>query len=105
MRWRTVFVAALLLISMPLATGAETELKEHPDIADAITVFEKWVEQHIAHRGVPGLSIAVVYDQGIVWSKGYGYADLESKTPATPLRHYRTARRILFWPICTAPSG
>jgi CubicO group peptidase (beta-lactamase class C family) len=74
---------------MPLLGGDEVKLQEHPEVADAIGVFERWIEQHIANRGVPGLSIAVVYDQEIVWSKGYGYSDLETKTPATPSTVYR----------------
>ena len=64
-------------------------LEEHPAIADAVTVFETWVEQHIAHRHLPGLSIAVLYDQEVVWSEGYGYSDVEKKKPATPSTIYR----------------
>ena len=84
MRLKSVFVTALLLMSMPLFAGDEVKLQEHPEVADAVRVFDKWVEQHIAHRNVPGLSIAVVYDQEIAWAEGYGYSDLETKTPATP---------------------
>jgi D-alanyl-D-alanine carboxypeptidase len=89
MRLKSVFVSALLLASMPLFAGDNMKLQEQPDVADAIKVFEKWIEQHVAHRGVPGLSIAVVYDQEIVWAKGYGYSDLEKKTPATSSTGYR----------------
>jgi len=89
MRWKFVFVSTLLLVSMPLFAAAEGELREQSEVADAIGVFERWIEQHIAHRDVPGLSIAVVYDQEIVWSKGYGYSDLATKTPATPATVYR----------------
>ena len=89
MRLKSVFDTALLLISMPLFAGDEVKLQDHPEVADAVTVFEKWVEQHIAHRHVPGLSIAVVYDQEIVWANGYGFSDLETKTPATPATVYR----------------
>jgi CubicO group peptidase (beta-lactamase class C family) len=35
------------------------------------------------------MSIAIVHDQEIVWARGYGYADLESRTPATPSTVYR----------------
>ena len=89
MRWKSVLVSTLLLMSMPLFAGDEVKLQERPEVADAIRVFDKWVEQHISHRNVPGLSIAVVYDQEIVWAEGYGYSDLETKTPATPATVYR----------------
>ncbi len=32
---------------------------------------------------VPGLSIAVVDDQGVLWSEGFGYTDWDRKTPVT----------------------
>lgn len=89
MRFKPVLVACLLVISIPFSIAAETPIAEQPDFADAVSVFDRWVEQHIAHRGVPGLSIAVVSDQEIVWSKGYGYSDLATKTPATPSTVYR----------------
>jgi CubicO group peptidase (beta-lactamase class C family) len=89
MRLRSLIAAALLLMPMPLLAGDLGELRKHPEVGDAINVFDRWVEQHIAHRNIPGLSIAVVYDQEIVWAKGYGYSDLETKTPATPDTVYR----------------
>lgn len=89
MRLKTGFVTALLLMSMPLSADDNVKLADNPEIADAVTVFDKWVEQHITHRNLPGLSIAVVYDQEIVWAEGYGYNDLETQTPATPSTVYR----------------
>jgi CubicO group peptidase (beta-lactamase class C family) len=39
----------------------------------------------------PGLSIAIVDDQEVVWQKGYGFADVERRLPATPATLYRIA--------------
>jgi len=89
MRCKTILISALLLMSIPPVARAEVRLQEQPEVADAITVLDRWIEQQIGIRGVPGLSIAIVYDQEIVWAKGYGYADLEEKTPATPSTVYR----------------
>ena len=89
MRFKSILVSALLVAAIPVLAGAEAPLREQPRMADAIAVFDLWVEQHIAHRGVPGLSVAVVFDQEIVWSKGYGFADLEAQAPATPSTVYR----------------
>jgi len=33
---------------------------------------------------VPGLSAVIVRDQKVVWAKGFGFADLEARIPATP---------------------
>jgi CubicO group peptidase (beta-lactamase class C family) len=43
----------------------------------------------MAAEGIPGLSVAVIVDGDIVWSEGFGYADLESRVPATPLTRFR----------------
>jgi len=42
-------------------------------------------------EGIPGLSAVVVYDQKILWANGFGYADLEERTPATAQTVYRVA--------------
>jgi CubicO group peptidase (beta-lactamase class C family) len=89
MRWKPILASALLLTSIPLLAGTEVELRERPEIADAIEVLDLWIEQQVAHRNLPGLSIAIVFDQEIVWTKGYGYADLEKEIPATPSTVYR----------------
>jgi CubicO group peptidase (beta-lactamase class C family) len=38
---------------------------------------------------VPGVSIVVVDDQQVVWSKGYGFADVANAVPAAPDTLYR----------------
>lgn len=45
----------------------------------------------MAYRGQPGLSVGVVYDQELVWSRGFGYADIEEKRPADSTTLYRIA--------------
>ena len=41
------------------------------------------IEERMAHYGVPGVSIAVIYKGEIAWTKGYGVMDKESKNPVT----------------------
>jgi CubicO group peptidase (beta-lactamase class C family) len=40
---------------------------------------------------IPGMSAAVVKDQKIIWSKGFGFADYENRVPATEHTPYRIA--------------
>ena len=40
---------------------------------------------------IPGLSIAVVKDQRLLWAKGLGFADLEQRLPSTDNTPYRIA--------------
>ncbi|MEJ2188737.1 MAG: serine hydrolase, partial [Acidobacteriota bacterium] len=89
MRFKPLLAAALLLMSIPCLSQAQTALRDRPEVADALKVFDLWIEQFVAYRDIPGLSIAIVHDQEIVWAKGYGFADLKTKTPATPSTVYR----------------
>src|SRR4029077_499987 len=40
---------------------------------------------------IPGLSAAIVYDDSVIWSRGYGFADVERKIRATPHTPYEIA--------------
>ena len=66
-------------------------LREHPDLAPKIALLEQWIEAQRTYRSIPGLSIAVVHDQEIVWSRGFGVADLTTKAPVTPGTVFRIA--------------
>ncbi|MES0324552.1 MAG: serine hydrolase [Candidatus Bathyarchaeia archaeon] len=59
--------------------------------ASGLRVFESWVESQMAYRGQPGLSAAVIHDQEVVWSKGFGYADVENGIAAAHDIIYRVA--------------
>src|SRR5690606_12584046 len=43
----------------------------------------------LEEANLPALSIAVGIDGAIVWSEGFGYADLELRVPVTPLTRFR----------------
>ena len=60
-------------------------------VASGIRVFESWTKSQMAYSGQPGLSVAVVKDQEVIWSEGYGYADVGKKVEATPESIYRIA--------------
>lgn len=46
--------------------------------------LDKQITMQMKKNHVPGLTIAVVQDQKIVYKRGFGYADLEKKTPVDP---------------------
>jgi len=66
-------------------------LAQKPEVAAALTVLDAWIAASVAQREQPGLSIGIVYDQELVWAKGYGFADLERRVPATASTIYRIA--------------
>jgi CubicO group peptidase (beta-lactamase class C family) len=53
-------------------------------IADVIAKFRQQIPLRMKEQNIPGLAIAVVDDQGILWEEGFGYTDWDRKTPITP---------------------
>jgi serine beta-lactamase-like protein LACTB, mitochondrial len=49
------------------------------------------VTAYMSARGVPGLALAIAVGDRIVWSRGYGLADLENAVPVTTRSLFRTA--------------
>lgn len=45
--------------------------------------LEAIVEEEKRNNKIPGVCVAVVQDQQVLWTKGYGYADLETKRNVT----------------------
>jgi D-alanyl-D-alanine carboxypeptidase len=64
-------------------------IRSHPEVISAIRLLEAWIDSQMAYRGLPGMSIGVVYDQDLIWSRGFGYADRAAHAPATPQTIYR----------------
>lgn len=58
--------------------------------AEEIKIFAEFVREQMQIDGIPGLSIGFAKDD-FIWAKGFGYADLENKTPATATSAYRLA--------------
>lgn len=78
------FVAAIL----PGTTSAQQPLAEHPRVAESLRLLDAWLEAEQAYERLPGLSIAITSDAGLVWAKGYGHADVERSVPASPTTRY-----------------
>jgi D-alanyl-D-alanine carboxypeptidase len=69
----------------------KSSIADHPEVASGIRHFEAWVEGQMEYRGLPGMSVGIVYDQELIWSRGFGYADVEKQILATPQTIYRIA--------------
>lgn len=83
---RILFLALLLPLLTP---GAD--VSTNPDVQGAIRLFDAWMQGQMTHRAIPGVAIGIVSDQQLIWAKGYGYADMASKTPVTPATKFRMA--------------
>ncbi|MEL6823859.1 MAG: serine hydrolase domain-containing protein, partial [Calditrichota bacterium] len=57
---------------------------------DMITRLDAFVQEKIDSKQMVGVTVAFEHGD-IFWSKGYGYADIENKVPATDASSYRMA--------------
>ena len=64
-----------------VAMNFEKEIKE----------FEEKLKELKKKYIIPGLSVAIALENEIIYSNGYGYADIENKVKATPTTPYRIA--------------
>ncbi len=75
-----IFLIFLFLICTPVAFSEE---KAKPDFSEAIRLIDTWLEAQRDYDNLPGISVAIVTDQEILWSKAYGMADLEKGVPSS----------------------
>ena len=61
----------------------------HPELRAALDVLTAWIDYRIAYLSLPGMAVAVVRDQELLWSRGFGLADVERGIRATPGTRYR----------------
>src|SRR5436853_155723 len=57
--------------------------------ADAIRVLRAYIEKEVALKRVPALTIAIVEDNDVVWTEGFGDVGDDKKTLAGPTTVYR----------------
>src|SRR5438128_8380678 len=79
----------VFLLPLPTSLRADDQLSPPPQYREAIAALDSWLKEEVAAKRLPSLSIALVDDQTVVWSRGFGFADPRSKTPATADTVYR----------------
>ena len=70
------------------AFGQTAENNDKNTFSEAIRIMDTWLEAQRDYDRLPGISAAVVRDQEILWSKGFGFADLSKKVETTPQTIY-----------------
>lgn len=72
---------ATLIATAPVAAD---KVEAHPRVKQALTLLEIWLDAQRDYEQIPGLSVAIVHDQEVVWKRAFGFADVEKKKPARP---------------------
>jgi CubicO group peptidase (beta-lactamase class C family) len=79
------YIATVLLAGSLLAEDQPPsidELRSHPEVMGALAIIDAWVEGRQLYDRIPGVSVGIVSDQDMLWSAGYGHANVEDKVPA-----------------------
>jgi len=97
--YRVIIAPALALsaLGLPGPNPAYGQSAVHPlaeapsygDLGPAVEYARAILEMMRAERGVPGLSAAVGIDGRIVFAEGFGWADLENRSPSTASTKFR----------------
>lgn len=75
-RQRRILILALVVL-------AAISCRKEPEVPEEATeIVESWMQE----SEIPGLAICISRNGDIVWSQGFGYADLEHKVPVYPDR-------------------
>ena len=92
---RELLVRLLGMICLPLFFSstpvfAQMEVAD-PDVAAQIELFSNWMEGQIEIRNLPGIVVGVVSGDDLVWTEGFGHADIESEKAMETTTRFRMA--------------
>jgi CubicO group peptidase (beta-lactamase class C family) len=91
-RFLSAFLLVTLLITLPLGQlVAAQQVGQAPataasvqSYAEPLAAIEKSIDAKRQELGIPGLSLAIVKDDKVIYMKGLGFKDFERKLPVTP---------------------
>lgn len=63
----------------------------HKEIESKIRLVDLWVNELMDYYKIPGLALGIIYDQELVYSRGYGNADIKNNIPVTDQTLFRIA--------------
>ena len=75
-----IVICAFLLGTIATAKAA---VSDHPEVAGNIKLLDAWIQSQLAYRGLPDISVGVVYQRNSLWKLGLGVLTLEGKVVAT----------------------
>jgi CubicO group peptidase (beta-lactamase class C family) len=89
LRFSSLLTLFVLLASAQSGRAPQQAAQRAPESpAAAIEKARAFLRENIVPR-VPGLSVAVAQDGKILWSEGFGFADLEGQRPVTTESRFR----------------
>jgi D-alanyl-D-alanine carboxypeptidase len=88
-------VFVLLALASPFSTtplaAQNQNAVDGPDVQGAIRLFSAWIDGQVRWRQLPGVAVGVIADQELVWTQGFGFADIASERPMEADTRFRMA--------------
>lgn len=78
---RILLLLTVLLVSSAAAANdhaGDQGPGARPNVQGALAVIDAYLAGRQHYERIPGISVGIVHDQDLVWSRGYGYSNLES---------------------------
>ncbi len=91
---RVCWSLSFAILALPTLASAQAGVeyaaaRSNATFAEVIEMARFSIDSVMAAHNIPGLSIAVSVDGQVVWSEGFGYANIETGTPVTPATKFR----------------
>jgi CubicO group peptidase (beta-lactamase class C family) len=77
-------------VALNLALAASAAAAQAPGPASPLDSVSRYVESEMARLKIPGVSIAILRGDSVVLARGYGYANVEVRAPATDSTIYQS---------------
>lgn len=78
-----LFTIVLMLIIVAYSQEVTSQTTKNT-VQNIINPIDTFIERKMNESGLVGIGAAIIINKEVVWTKGYGYADNESKKPFTP---------------------
>lgn len=92
-----ILIVVVLVILVTYLSGSK--IPPPPDSINNVTELDSYLEKLVASGSPSGLSMVIVTNDSIVYSKGFGWADRPRKIKATPQTVYH------WWSITKIPTA
>lgn len=79
--WKLLVIASGIML-LPSSSGAQPITRDR--VTAAVPRLEAMINKVIEDRAVPGLAVAIVHDDEVVYLKGFGVREAEKLEPVTP---------------------
>ena len=88
---RSVTILTVVALWITTAIPMSKPNQELEPLKAELRLLETWIKAQQEFRDIPGIAVGLVYDQDLIYSKGFGYADLEQQRPVDAQTPFRIA--------------